>query len=183
MYNMKNLIPILLFVIIFTACSSEQSTDGNERENLLAKISETEDRIYSGDLVSITADEANLAILQYSRFANEFPQDSLSPNFLFKAAEMFRAVNNGSKAILYYKRIVNDYPESRHSPISLFLQGFVYENVLLDFEKAKQFYSEYLEKYPEGEFANDTKILIQNLGISPEDLIKSFENNLKNTEE
>ena len=51
----------------------------------------------------------------------------------------------------------------------------VYENYLGDLDNAKMIYLEFLEKYPDNEFADDAEISIQNLGKSPEELIRQFE--------
>ncbi len=57
----------------------------------------------------------------------------------------------------------------------MFLKGYVYENDLRDLETAKKIYEEFLVKYPDDEFADDAEISIKNLGKSPEELIKEFE--------
>jgi TolA-binding protein len=57
----------------------------------------------------------------------------------------------------------------------MFLKAFVYEDQLHDLNKAKKYYEEFLEKYPDSDFADDARISLQNLGKSPEELIKEFE--------
>ncbi len=57
----------------------------------------------------------------------------------------------------------------------MYLKAYVYENYLGDLEHAKMIYIEFLEKYPDNEFADDAEISIQNLGKSPEELIRQFE--------
>jgi TolA-binding protein len=134
-----------------------------------------EAELFSSPDLMLTADNANQAVLLYSRFVNENPADSAAPVFLFKCAEMFRAVNNGKMANEYYQRVINEYPQCEKAPLSLFLQGFVYENLLNDLVMAQKSYRGYLEKYPDGEFAKDAEVLIQNLGKSPEEMIREFE--------
>ena len=53
--------------------------------------------------------------------------------------------------------------------------GFTYANLLKDFENAKYNYQRFIDKYPNHALVHDTKILIENLGKSPEELIKSFQ--------
>lgn len=56
--------------------------------------------------------------------------------------------------------------------------GFVYENDLNDLENAKQTYEAFLQKYPnDPDFADDAQMALKNLGKSPEELIKEFEQN------
>ncbi|PKP19370.1 MAG: hypothetical protein CVU05_11530 [Bacteroidetes bacterium HGW-Bacteroidetes-21] len=164
---------LIFLVISMISCSEKNNSAGKEK--LLQSINNMEKELFSDPNVSVTADVANKAVLLYSQFVNENPNDSLAAGFLFKSAEMFRAVNNGNNAIKYYQRIIDEYPASPKVPVSIFLMAFVYENTLMDMRKAKEFYQLYLTKYPDGEFAKDAAVLIENLGKSPEELIKSFE--------
>jgi TolA-binding protein len=77
--------------------------------------------------------------------------------------------------IALFDRIINEYPDYEKSPSALFLKAFVYEDQLQDLENAKHYYELFLEKYPESEFADDAEVSLQNLGKSPEELIREFE--------
>ena len=60
------------------------------------------------------------------------------------------------------------------------MQGFVNENLLMDMDKAKYHYERFIKEYPNHALAKDTKVLIENLGKTPEELIKSFQEKEKN---
>ena len=55
----------------------------------------------------------------------------------------------------------------------------MYENNLGDLNAAKSIYEQFLEKYPDDEFADDAAVSIKNLGKTPEELIKEFEEQAK----
>ena len=168
----------IVFIVVTSAIILASCSDGivkTDKTGLLDSIQKMEAELYSSVEVSLTSDKANSAVLLYSRYVHEFPGDSICPIYIFKSAEMFRAVNNGKMAIDYYKRLVNEYPESEKVPVAIFLQGFVYENILNDMTNARNYYQMYLDKYPQGEFAKDANVLIMNLGKSPEEMIKEFE--------
>lgn len=170
---MKNIVLCAVWLaFVFASCSG--GSNSMDKSVLLDSIRNLEAELFSPEMM-ITADKANQMVLLYSRYVNENPSDSASPVFLFKCAEMFRAVNNGTMAMEYYQRLLREYPESDKVPIAVFLQGFVYENLMRDMVQAEKAYRTYLEKYPDGEFAKDAEALIQNLGKSPEELIREFE--------
>ena len=171
------MIRIALFFVVaaFILASCSGGSNEESKTGLLDSIQKMEAELFSSPDLSLTSDKANRAVLLYSRYVNEFPKDSICPIYLFKSAEMFRAVNNGKMAVEYYQRIINEYPECEKVPVSVFLQGFVCENILNDMASAKKYYQMYLDKYPDGEFAKDASVLIMNLGKSPEEMIKGFE--------
>jgi outer membrane protein assembly factor BamD (BamD/ComL family) len=49
--------------------------------------------------------------------------------------------------------------------------AYTYENNLHDLVRAKTLYEEFLQKFPNGELAQDAKLSLDNLGKSPEELI------------
>jgi len=166
-------IVFLAAVIALSACSGG-GNDAKKKE-LNDQITKMEQELFSSPEVSVTSDKANSIVMLYSRYVSENPDDSLSSIYLFKSAEMFRAANNGKMAVKYFQRVIDEYPESEKVPVSYFLMGFVYENIISDMKEAEKYYKIYLEKYPNGEFANDAAVLIENLGKSPEEMIKEFE--------
>ena len=56
----------------------------------------------------------------------------------------------------------------------MFLKAFTYDNDLKKVEEARVLYNEFLKKYPNDEFADDTKFLLENLGKDDEEIINSF---------
>ena len=54
------------------------------------------------------------------------------------------------------------------------MKAFTYDNEMGEKEKAKALYTEFLEKYPNDDFADDTKFLLENLFKSNEEIIQEF---------
>lgn len=73
-------------------------------------------------------------------------------------------------AIIQYKRVSELYPDSDKVPLSVFMSGFIYANMLSDFEQAENIYSQFLEAYPEHELAPSVKFELEYLGKSPEEI-------------
>jgi len=119
--------------------------------------------------------QAMATIKAYEKYAELFADDTQTPEYLFKAAEIYRSIRNFNKAISIYENIDKNYTKYDKHAQSLFLLGFTYENDLKNLDKAKRLYEEFLQKYPEHELAEASQFSLKNLGKSPEDIVKSFE--------
>lgn len=170
---MKKIIFIGFLISLIYSCNSK--TNVEEKNKLLVKIQQNEKKLYNDSLMELDVSIADSTVLLYARFANEYSDDSSSAEYLFRAAEICKALNKGKQSLSYYERVENDYPNFAKMPICIFMQGFVYENLLMNIEKAKENYQRFIEKYPKHPLVKDTKVLIENLGKSPEELIKSFQ--------
>jgi outer membrane protein assembly factor BamD (BamD/ComL family) len=176
MKSIKALISILAMVVILASCSSSH-------DKLQAEIKSIEDSLFADATKMIDKKMAEELIGKYVEFADQFPDDPETPATLFKAGDMAMNLNMGQKAIGIFDRIMEYYPDYEKTPQCLFLKGYIYENDFRDLQMAKQIYEEFLEKYPDDEFADDAAISIQNLGKSPEELIREFEQRSKEQEE
>jgi TolA-binding protein len=81
----------------------------------------------------------------------------------------------GESAINILNKFIDIYPNHKRTPEALFYKAFVYDNQLNDDVKAGEVYREYLEKYPNHEYASSADASIKNLGKSDEDLVREFE--------
>jgi len=142
------------------------------QKQYLTEIKKLEDEMHQS--LKLNDVTAGLAIKAYSDYAGLFPDDSLTPDYLFKAAEIATATKQYPQALTYYKSITDKYPNYTYKQESLFLQGYLLDNFLNDDAKAKIIYEEVIVKYPESTYANDAKAAITNLGKTDEELIKEF---------
>ena len=161
-----------VIILLFAAC-------GPTKEETSANISKLEMQLFSSTNFSVNKVKAEELVHIYLDFAKQFPNDSIIPEYLFKAADISMNIMESGKAIEIYDQIINNYPEYKKAPECLFLKGFVYENNLHDLVNAKKYYTEFVEKYPENDFADDAAMSLKNLGKSPEELIKEFEAKIK----
>jgi outer membrane protein assembly factor BamD (BamD/ComL family) len=157
----------LMAMLTLVACQSP-------REKAIDNIKTTEKEVFSENGM-IDRDRVDELIGIYIGFADEFPRDSLAPEYIFKAADIAMNTKRSREAVRYYDRILNDYPDYRKTPEALFLKGYVYENNLGRLDKAKEIYEAFIEKYPDNEFADDAEVSLKFLGKSPEELIKIFQ--------
>jgi outer membrane protein assembly factor BamD (BamD/ComL family) len=165
---MKKYIFLFLAVVTLTSCQPS-------REKLNGRISAMENRLFAPSAQAISKESADSLISEYELFVKEFPKDSLAPAYLFKAAGMSMNTGDGPRAITFFDRVVKEYPAHPKAALALFFKGYVLENILRDLGQAKETYLLFLEKYPDNEFADDAKASIENLGKTPEQMIREFE--------
>lgn len=111
---------------------------------------------------------------KYLKFVEFFPQDSLAPLYLFKAANHLNVTGNYLESIKQFNRLMKDYPNYSKVPEALFTTAFIYENNLNDLGRAKTLYEEFLKRYPKHELAVSVQFTLNNLGKSAEEIFNSF---------
>ena len=84
-------------------------------------------------------------------------------------------INMTAESIKYLDKVYNDYPRFEKRPYALFLKAFVLENQSNNLAEAERVYTQFIEEYPNHEMADDAKYSIDNMGKSPEELIREFE--------
>jgi outer membrane protein assembly factor BamD (BamD/ComL family) len=167
---MKPIIICTLFIasLFIAGCTSENEKD-------LKKIREAEAGLYPDSTMLPDAERAKNIIALYTEYASKYGQDTLSPVFLFKAADMSAKINETAQAISLFGKFTEQYPEHPNAAYALFLQGFIYENQIGDPAKARPYYEKFLEQFPDHPLTNDVRFSLENLGKSPEELIREFE--------
>ena len=117
------------------------------------------------------------AIAVFSKYAEENPEAEDAPEYLFKAFEVsVNTKQDPKQSIGFVDRLLAQYPKFDKNPVALFmLATFVYDDQLHDLDKARECYQRIIDEYPESPFARDASISIEQLGLSPEELIRRFE--------
>lgn len=164
---MKRLfLPLLVSLVLFS-CENKMSVE---------KINELESKVFGGENV-INKENAIQLIDAYLLFAEQNPDDSKSPDFLFKALDVAVGTNaeNPQKAIDIANILIEKYPDFEMTPMAMFIKGFVYENIMSDLDNAEVTYNQFIEKYPDNPMVGDVKATLENLGLSPEELVGKFE--------
>ncbi len=163
------LVPILAFGIFFSCSTSDNRTKSAE------KIAEME-HIVLTDAHSIKPETADSLVVMYQNFVTENPQDSLSPAYLFRAADILANRKECLKAIDLLDKLVKDYPKSSYAPEASFLKGVIFQDVCLNKEKAEESFNEFIATYPDSPLVNDAKgLLILNKAEDEFELIRQWE--------
>src|SRR5271157_2577484 len=162
------LFTVLLSLAVLSGCSPS-------RDKSIKTITSLENRLFSPTATGFDKVKADSLFLAYESFMKHFPNDSLTLKINFKAANLGMNMGNGSKAVELFDRFIDKYPDDPKAPVSMFFKGYIYENEIKNLDKAKEIYLQFLEKYPNNDFARDARIALSNLGKSPEEMVKEFE--------
>ena len=162
----------LLTVVI---CLTVLSGCGPSREKSVKTITSLETRLFSMEATGFDKVKADSLLSAYESFMKHFPEDSLTVKIAFKAANLSMNMGDAQKAIGLFDRFIEKYPDNPKAAVSMFFKAYIYENQIKNLDKAKEIYLQFIEKYPNGDVANDARIALQNLGKSPEQMIREFE--------
>jgi len=151
----------------FTSC-------GSPRKRAFDNVTKLEKDISTK---SGNVDSTKVAVLTtaYREFAVKFSTDSLAPVYLLRAGGLFMNVGKSLKAIESLDQVTEKYGSSPQAPQALFLEAFIFENMLGNMSKAKELYSQFLARFPKHDLANDAQSSLNNLGKTPEQLVHQFE--------
>lgn len=164
---MNKILLYCLAAFSFVACQTAKDKEFTDIKLL-------EKQLLSDDLQ--TKDSIAIALFdKYTMYAEKYADDQSAPDFLFKAGELANSIGMAERAIQLLSSIPQQYPKFDKAPESLFLCGFISENHIGNLEQAKTFYREFIQQYPNHLLRKDAELSLQNLGKSPEELIKEFE--------
>ncbi|MFT5385087.1 MAG: TolA-binding protein, partial [Saprospiraceae bacterium] len=109
--------------------------------------------------------------------------DPKSPEILLKAAETARNVEQHDRAIAIYDLVLSTFSSYPKAPQALFLKAFTLDDNMGNKEGAKVLYEEFIEKYPNNDFAESAKFMLENLYKTDAEIIQEFENKRKEGEQ
>lgn len=157
------------FVMLFASCNRAAKTTEKE-------VKQAEAALFNSDMTT-NAEAVPAAIETFSKYATENPAAENAAEYLFKALEVsVNTKQDPNQSIDLANRFMKEYPNYEKAPVALFmLASFVYEDQLQDLDKAREAYQRIVDDYPDSPFARDAAASIQHLGMTPEELIRMFE--------
>ncbi|NQY67332.1 MAG: tetratricopeptide repeat protein [Flavobacteriales bacterium] len=170
-------IPIIISfmaIMLIIGCGTDADKELTEEEFVIM-ISATEDSLYSKKGMNMDVEKATELLDMYSDFSESFIKSDEVPEMLFKGGELAMGLKKSERSLSFFKRLFKAYPNYEKAPYALFLQGFINENYLGKLGKAEELYRQFMSEYPSHELYKDAKFSIENMGMSPEELLKSFE--------
>lgn len=164
---------LILAVVFLAACSGG-------RQNRLDEIKEKE-KIVMKSYDEVPDKSTSESLRQdYLEFAKDYPEDSLAPKFMHKAAELAVSIDMPADAIITLDELISKYPDYEFLPDAMFFKGFILESHLKDIPSAKKAYEDFLKRFPKHELAAQVRFALDNLGKSPDELVEEF---MKRTEQ
>jgi hypothetical protein len=176
---MRTLAALLLAIGVLSSCGTKPDQQ-SELDLVKAKIDSLETILYAESEKPADHVAGMSLVKSYAKFYRlSEAKDSLAADMLFKAGEVSMGIGQGNLAVKYFKMISDDHQDFIKAPEALFLAGFCEENVNKDTADARRYYELFINRYPEHKLAEDAKFSIQNMKMSDEELIRMFEEKLK----
>jgi TolA-binding protein len=133
---------------------------------------------------SMNAEEYPEALVNYQKIVDEFPKSEHYKFALLKIGELNqghvdKSLSNEEsllKSVKSYTKFHRKFHSDPKAPQTLFMIGFIQANELKNIEAAKVAYTKFLKLYPDSEMAESAKAEIENLGLTPDEILqkKSF---------
>jgi len=143
--------------------------------DLHAEIDSLRTRIYNDATNKYDSEVSNNFIGTCEMHGLLLPEDPASPDLLYEAARTAGYIRSFPMAVYLYEWVYTRYPEYPKASQALFMMAFTYDNEMGMADKARELYGEFLQKYPSDDFADDAQVLLQNLGKSEEEVLKTLQ--------
>jgi TolA-binding protein len=160
---MKNILFLLALTVLIFGCGKKKQPAEYMKEAKLGieqkKITET--------------------VKAYETLISEFPDDSLAPEAIYQLGTLYqnkmvpnyKETESLVKAVNIFKSVFDKYPDSKKAPVSLFMAAFIQANDLKNYQEATATYNLFLQKYPKNDMAPSARDELNNMGLSPEQII------------
>ena len=136
-------------------------------------------KIYSDKTNRIDTKVANDFINIAEIHALLMPKSEKSAEYLHDAGRTAGYMRAFPKAIDLYSWVINKYPNHEQTANSTFMLGYTYDNDMKDYGEARNYYEQFLAKYPEHDLAESAKVLLENLGVSDDEIIERLQQKSK----
>ena len=184
---MKRIGWILIALPLLMSCGNSGADDagaGIDKEKLEPQSAEAR-RIEISEMESELLDnknmesqpnrvKADLLVKRYRDYISMNPRDSVSAEYLFKAADLSIGIGNYESSINFLTRLTEDFPDYDKIVEIWLFKGFVFENYLNNHAEAVATYKRLIEKYPNHRLAKDAQSAIDNLTMTEEELLEKF---------
>ena len=151
---------------------------------LIISCSKTSDQEYFDQAKKLLHEnKITEAVTSLETLVNEYPESEITPQALVQLAQIYqnqldkniKPKESFEKAEKYFMQVYEKYPDSEEAPKALFMSGFILANDLQNYDKATTSYNLFLEKYPSHPLAVSAKEELDNMGLTPEEILKRTE--------
>ena len=161
---MNNLLYFLLILVFCFSCSKKTIEKSEIKEtNLELQMIEA----YKDGLEELKKGDALYAAKKFNEAEILFPQSEVAPRAALMAAYSYYSQNYYLDAIAELERFLRVYPNHKDSAYAEYLIGLSYYEQIVDEKKdlnsiknSKEVFSRIIEKYPDTDFAIDSKFKI-----------------------
>ena len=178
-------IAIMAMLAVLVACGSENNetksdsaateslTPEQGKAKMLEDIAGLEKELtQNADLTQpLQKPKAMDLVRKYRDYASINPRDSITPVYLFKAADLSIGLGNFDQAVGYLDNVLVNHPTYAKRIEVMLLKGFVYEYHMNQHAEAVRAYKDLINAYPNHRLAKDAQAAIDNLTLTEEELL------------
>ena len=156
---------VFCFALSILACSSEASDAQTkspevDADSMLAEIDSLQKLVFPNGMEAGTdTAKAWPFVRSVEVFAKAHPQHGRTANLLHDAAGIAAGTGWANKSIQLWGYVWRNQPDHPRAPEALFYQGFVFDTEINDPLSARDYYDEFLRKYPENGLAGQVRQL------------------------
>lgn len=169
--DMRRILLLALPFVLFACGEAEPAADAKLME-ARTRIRAMEDSLFEHKAFDRRSAQAMVDV--YKAYVAAYPKDSLAPEYLFRAAGTVKSMGDPDQSLMLYDRIISDHPDWRRNVDVLYMKALTLDDDLDRDGEAKTVYEQVIANYPEHPFARDAKAMIENLGLTDEELIAKF---------
>ncbi|MBL7964165.1 MAG: hypothetical protein JNM31_10025 [Flavobacteriales bacterium] len=139
-------------------------------EVMRGRISRMEDSIWS----RTEFDRRGAMALQsvYLAFVKAHPQDTIAPEYLFRAAGTAKGLRNFEESVRLFDRVIVEYPDWPRLVNAYYMKALTIDDGLKEKGRAQQAYEQVIMRYPDHPFAEQSRGMIELLRYSDAELIE-----------
>ena len=138
----------LVAVLLFSSCM-------HPRKRAQLRIAELEKSNYQA--VVLDTSLAMELVTSYLGYVEKYRLDSMSAEYLIRTGSVYMNLNKPGIALYYFRQSTSWYPKSSRAPYAWFLQAFVTENYLRNYNEAIYLYKKFLAQYPRHQLHEDAQ--------------------------
>lgn len=144
--------------------SPDQKNNFRDCKLLFTEATKWDSTLYQQ--LEVNLEIGNKAIKAFTDYAYFCGNDSLSPIFLIKTAQVATSLNNIPQAKIVLEKCIADYPKFKSVQAAMFLLAQLYDepNYLNNEEEARKLYLEIISKYPNTPEAQSAKGALRFIG-------------------
>jgi outer membrane protein assembly factor BamD (BamD/ComL family) len=183
------LLAFFSFGILFASCQSpEEMAAEKQKKDSIAQLEvkfkyksavDSAENLMRADK-TYNMKNAMSTLKAYNDYAQKYPNDTLTAEYLFRAADLAQGAKQYTQAVNYLETILANHKDYRKSDIACFMAAYIYDTFLEDVnhggDRAVQLYQFVIDHYPNSTWAEQSKVLIKYVGqpdnVMIDDIIK-----------
>lgn len=156
--------------------ASKASDEAATRDKLVQEIDSLEKDLtaHLNFDVQMNRVRANEVLNKYRSYIMQHPRDSITAEYLFRAADLSVGLGNYDAAINYLNRLIKDFPNFDRIVEMWLFKGFIYEAYMNNHGEAARTYKEIIARYPNHRLASDARAALENLTLTEEQLLEKL---------